>query len=162
MPNKNHQSVSKKTSPSPPPPLDSPSPSPNLAALLQENQVLKEQVARTLADYQNLLRRQKEDQAKVVEYARITVFASLIQPLEHLSLAAASLKDQGLDMVLKQFWSELEAQGLREVKPEGEKFNPETMEAVEKVGEGEKVIAVLSPGYTLGDKLIQVAKVKVG
>ncbi len=127
-----------------------------------EAQRCAEQAARALADYQNLLRRQKEEQGKMVQVARTVIFESLLQPLTHLSLAARNLNDQGLNMVINQFWQTLHEQGLKEVQPIGEKFNPETMEAMEKIGEGEMVKEVMSPGYMLGDQVIQVARVKVG
>lgn len=123
---------------------------------------LKEKAARAIADYQNLLRRQKDEQGKMVQAARVITFSSLLQPLNHLALAAQNLNDQGLNMVVSQFWQTLNEQGLQEIKPVGEKFNPATMEAIEKVGEGEEVKEVLAPGYKLGEQVIQVAKVKVG
>ncbi len=122
----------------------------------------QEQASRALADYQNLVRRQKEDQSKMAQVARMMIFASLLEPLRNLAFAAKSLDDQGLNMVIEQFWQVLGEQGLKEIKPMGEKFDPKTMEAVEKLGEGEIVQEVLTPGYSLGEQVLQVAKVKVG
>lgn len=130
--------------------------------LIAEAERCREQAARAMADYQNLTRHQKEDQGKMVQVARMMIFESLLQPLTHLSLAAKSLHDQGLDLVVGQFWQTLTEQGLKEIRPEGEKFNPETMEAIEKTGEGEVVTEVVSPGYLLNEQVLQVAKVKVG
>jgi molecular chaperone GrpE len=127
-----------------------------------ENTALKEQLSRALADYQNLVRRQKETQADIVTYARIEIFESLLQPLEHLSLAAKSLNDQGLNLVVNQFWQTLSAQGLNEFRPDGEKFDAQTMEVIEKNGDGDTVSATLSPGYRLNGQVIKVAKVRVG
>ena len=127
-----------------------------------EKKELKEKAARAVADYQNLLRRQKDEQGKMVQAARAITFGSLLQPLNHLALAAQNLHDQGLNMVVDQFWQTLNEQGLQEIRPLGEKFNPETMEAIEKVGEGEEVKEVLAPGYKLNEQTLQVAKVKVG
>ena len=133
-----------------------------LQQLEAENTALQEKATRALADYQNLVRRQQEDQVKIVEYARITIFESLLQPLEHLSLAAKNLNDQGLNMVISQFWQTLEEQGLKELVPEGEEFDPNSMEAVKKTGDGEMVKEVLSPGYQLNGHTIKVARVVVG
>lgn len=133
-----------------------------IETLQQENSHLADQAARALADYQNLVRRQQEDQAKMVEFCRVGIFEDLLKPLEHLSLAAANLKNEGLDMVIKQLWQTLEKQGLQEYRPQGEQFNPETMEVMTKAGDGETVLEVLSPGYKLNGHIIQVARVKVG
>lgn len=127
-----------------------------------EKAELKEKAARAVADYQNLWRRQKDEQGKMIQAARAITFGSLLQPLNHLALAAQNLDNQGLNMVVNQFWQTLNEQGLQEIKPLGEKFDPMSMEAIEKVGEGETVKEVLAPGYKLNEQVIQVAKVKVG
>lgn len=135
---------------------------PDLATLQTENQKLQEQANRALADYQNLVRRQQEDRANITAFAKGEIFTQFLQPLEHLSLAATSLNDEGLNLVVKQFWEVLQAQGLSEYRPLGEVFNPATMEAIEKVGKGEKVVEVCFPGYLLNGQTLKVAKVKVG
>lgn len=135
---------------------------PDLITLQAENQKLQEQANRALADYQNLVRRQQEDRVNITAFAKGEIFTSLLQPLEHLSLAATSLNDKGLNLVVKQFWEVLQAQGLSEYRPLGESFDPNTMEAIEKVGKGEKVVEVCFPGYLLNGQTLKVAKVKVG
>ena len=133
-----------------------------LQALQAENKKLREQASRALADYQNLERRQRADQAKSIDYAKETIFADLLQPLEHLSLAAASLKDAGLDMVVKQFWEALAGLGLTKIEPLGQPFDANTMEAIAKVGDGDTVKEVVALGFALGDRVLKPAKVKVG
>lgn len=133
-----------------------------LAALRQENQTLKEQASRALADYQNLERRMREQQSQTYTYAKQEVFDKILQPLEHLDLAAKTLQDQGLDMVVKQFWEVLGEQGLEMIVPTGLPFDAASMEALEKVGEGETVQEVVAPGFKLGDHVLKPAKVKVG
>lgn len=133
-----------------------------LLDLQAENARLKEQAARTLADYQNLERRVQADRARAIEWARMTIYEGLLQPLEHLDLAAAALHDKGLDMVVDGFWQVLGEGGLQKIAPQGEKFDVNTMEAVEKVGEGETVTEVVAPGFRLGEQVLRPAKVKVG
>ena len=128
----------------------------------QEAQRCQDQAVHALADYQNLLRRQKEDQEKMAQVAKSVIFSSLLQPLNHLSLAAQALNDQGLNMVIDQFWQVLHEQGLKEISPLNQEFNPNTMEAIERTGDGNCVTQVLSPGYALGEQVLQVAKVRVG
>jgi len=48
---------------------------------------------------------------------------------------------------------------VEEIKTVGEKFNHNTMEAIE--GKGEKVVKELRPGYKLNGKVIIAAKVIV-
>jgi len=76
---------------------------------------------------------------------------------------ADHLNDQGLSLMVDQFKSILEGEGVKKLEVKAKKFNPETMDCVELVaGDKEKVIEVVQPGYLLNDKVIRPAKVKVG
>lgn len=117
---------------------------------------------RALADYHNVVRRAQEEKGRIIKLAAQEVLSDLVQPLDHLSLAAAQLKDKGLTMVLNQIWQVLNKHGLHEINPEGETFDPATMEAIETSGEGEVVVNVAAKGYQLNGETIRVAKVVVG
>ncbi len=137
-----------------------------LSALEQEVVSLREQLRialerekRSLADYQNLVRRTQEERATLVKFANKDLCEALLQPLEHLSLAALSLHDKGLDMVLAQFWKELARFGLTEMEVLGKTFDVATMEVVEKRAKGERVIEVVRKGYLLSGEVLQHAQV---
>lgn len=134
-----------------------------LHQLQQELQQCSERERRALADYQNVLRRSQEERAKLIALANADLMQSLLQPLDHLELAARQLQDKGLDMVLAQFKGTLTQFGLEPIAVEGKKFDIETMEAVErKSPEGETVVEVRATGYTLNGQVIRHAKVVVG
>jgi len=141
-------------------PVDQPS---EQAAELAELQKLLaaslEREKRALADYQNLQRRSNEQRLELVKMANKDLCQALLQPLEHLSLAALNLHDKGLDMVVEQFWKELQNFGLQEIPVLGQNFNLEIMEVVDKKEHGEKVIEVVRKGYTLHGEVIQHAQV---
>ena len=62
-----------------------------------------------------------------------------------------------------QFQTILESEGISEIKTQSEKFNPETMDAVEVIeGKKDKVVEVTCKGYLLNGKVLRPAKVKVG
>ena len=130
---------------------------------IQELQLLlassMEREKRILADYQNLQRRSQEERLAFIKMANKDLFEALLQPLGHLSLAAASLKDRGLDMVIEQFWKELQNFGLAEIEVLGKEFDLKTMEVVDKKGDGEKVVEVVRKGFTLNGEVIQHAQV---
>lgn len=144
------------------------------APLSLEDQILElhsklklaqESEKRVLADYQNLLRRTREEKVEWARLANLELVEAMLEPLRNLSLAAKSLNDQGLDMVITQFWQKLNDQGLEEISADqvlNQPFDVETMEAVERKGEGELVIEVLTPGYKLNDRVITHARVIVG
>jgi len=117
---------------------------------------------RALADYQNLVRRTREDRSKVAKIAGRDFIESLLEPFEHLSLAAEQLKDPGINMVVTELWQALASQGLQEIEAMGKKFDVNTMEVVERVGDGDIVVKVIRRGYMLNGEVIQHAKVVVG
>jgi len=120
-----------------------------------------EREKRILADYQNLVKRNQEERVKFLQLANKSLIETLLSPLEHLSMAAEQLDDQGLNMVIRDFWQVLEEAGLEEIYPKGKNFDLETMEVVDKEGEGEKVAKVVRRGYRLNGQVIQHAKVIV-
>jgi molecular chaperone GrpE len=130
---------------------------------IQELQLLLnaslEREKRVLADYQNLQRRSMEERAAFIKMANKDFCQVLLQPLEHLSLAATNLKDQGLNMVVDQFWKQLRDFGLEELEVMGQKFDLNTMEVVDKQGDGEKVTKIVRKGYKLNGEVIQHAQV---
>jgi len=117
---------------------------------------------RTQADYQNLQRRSREERQQWVKLATREFVSALLEPLDHLGLAAQQLNDQGLNMTIAQLWERLREQGLEEIDPLNQPFDVQTMEAVDHEGDGEIVISVVKKGYSLNGEVIQHAKVIVG
>lgn len=128
-------------------------------ALEQQLIQAREAERRALADYQNLAKRNQEQQLKMVKFASRELLSALMQPLDHLDLAAAQLKDPGLDMVVKQFWQVLETAGVQEVAAVGQPVDPHTMEVVQAGDKKQKVTQVIRKGYLLHGELLQPAKV---
>ncbi|MDQ3008621.1 MAG: nucleotide exchange factor GrpE [bacterium] len=122
----------------------------------------QESERRSLADYQNLVRRTQADRIKMAKMANQELVVALLQPLDHLELAAKQINDQGLTMVVTQLWQTLNQQGLEKLDIDGKKFDPVLMEVVDKNGEGDVVTSVLQQGYQLNGEVIQPAKVVVG
>ncbi|MBN2884630.1 nucleotide exchange factor GrpE [Patescibacteria group bacterium] len=121
-----------------------------------------------LADYQNLLKQSAKDKESFVKFALGDFLQELLPVYDHLKMSLATLPDnekesawvKGVEYVLKQFKDLLETRGVMEIKTVGEKFDHNTMEALE--GEGEKVIKEVMAGYTLNGRTIRAAKVIVG
>lgn len=134
----------------------------DLSDLREQLMISQEREKRSLADYQNLLRRVENERSQVVRFANQQLLESLLPVFNHLKKAAAQLEDQGLVMVVNQFKQVLCEAGVEEIMVLGKKFDLETMEAVEKKGEGEIVIDVLEPGYKLKDRVLSHAKVILG
>jgi molecular chaperone GrpE len=125
---------------------------------------------RAKADYQNLVRRNQEERTQFVKFATKELMSDLLQPLDHLSMAAAQLNDTGLNMVIDQLWQRLQQHGLQAIDPVGQPFDVATMEAVEGKTEenntsdnqpAEKMVVgkVVTKGYILNGEVIQFARV---
>jgi molecular chaperone GrpE len=127
---------------------------------------LKNQLARTLADYQNQNKRFQEERAQIFAYSSQRVLENLIPVLDILEKAQEHLEDQGLGMAISEFKRVLKEEGLEEIKPEAHNpFDHELMEVVESVeGDGEKgtVAETVLSGWRFKDgKMVRYAKVKV-
>ncbi len=123
----------------------------------------EESYKRALADYQNLLKRQMKEKEEFVKYANeqivmdfIPVYDNLKTSLEHIEKTEDPWV-KGIEYVIKQFESLLEANGVEEIKTVGEEFDHNTMEAME--GDGNKVVKQIKSGYMLHGKVIVSAKV---
>ncbi|MGD9129651.1 MAG: nucleotide exchange factor GrpE [Candidatus Woesebacteria bacterium] len=134
-----------------------------LKSLCQELQTkltaAEEKEKRTLADYQNLIRRNREERAALIKMANKDLLSGLLQALDNLSRASQEIDNPGLNMVIKQFWQSLKEFGLEEIEVMDQEFDVDTMEVVDKKDKAKKVIAVVSKGYKLNGEVIQHAKV---
>jgi molecular chaperone GrpE len=155
-----------------------PSPEQELAELRAENEKLRDQLLRALADAENTRRRaqrDKEDTARfaVAGFARdlLTTADNLRRALDAVpqdarqqDQALAALMD-GVEVTERELLSVFERHGLTKVDPLGEKFDPNYHQAMYEVpGSGQipgTVAHVMQPGYVLNGRLIRPAMVGV-
>ena len=124
---------------------------------------LETKYLRALADYQNLEKRVEREKDLFVKFANSILILKMLPILDNLERAQEHLKDQGIELVVKQFNDALISEGVTSISDAGGEFNPELHEAVTHgTGEEGKVTEVLEKGYKLGEKVIRPAKVKVG
>ncbi|OGM09525.1 nucleotide exchange factor GrpE [Candidatus Woesebacteria bacterium RBG_13_34_9] len=127
--------------------------------------VLKNQLIRALADYDNLSKRVESEQESWIKFSSERILLKLFPIIDILESAQEHLKDQGLAIAILEFKKILQEEGLEEINPKkGEIFNPEIHEAVESIEGGEKgriaELVVMGWKFKTG-KAIRVAKVKV-
>ncbi len=122
------------------------------------------------AEYENYRRRTQTQSAQRYAEGRNDVISSLFPIGDNLERAIGSIADEntktGLDMVLKAFSKVLEEEGVEEINPVGEPFDPSVAEAIMamEAGEGEEagiVKQVYVKGYKKGDKVLRYAQVIV-
>jgi len=136
---------------------------------IQEEEIdsFKNKYLRALADYQNLMKQTANEKTEFIKYALSDFLQDILPIYDHLKLSMNGLTEedlknpwaQGVNHILKQFKATLEGRGVEEIKTIGEKFDHNTMEAIE--GSGEIVKKEVMPGYKLNGKVIRPAKVVV-
>lgn len=126
---------------------------------------LKSQLARTLADYDNLVKRVERERQEIGKVASAGIVVKLLPVLDNLEAAQKHLQDQGLAIAIGEFTNMLKDEGLSVINPAvGDDFDEEEMEAIEVVaGERDnKVSEVTLTGWKFVDgTVVRHAKVKV-
>ena len=144
-----------------------------LEQLQQENEKLKDQLLRTIAEFDNFRKRTtKEKSDLILNGGKKTVTAILPvlddfeRALEDGSTDVEAVK-AGMQMIFNKFIKTLEGMGVKKIDTQKADFNTDYHEAVAMVpGMGDenkgKVIDCVQTGYTMNDVVIRHAKVAVG
>jgi len=108
---------------------------------------LKEQLARALADYDNLRKRIEREKEDLGKLANIKLVIRLLPVFDMLEGAQRHLSDSGLAITIEEFMKVLKEEGIEKIESApGDKFDEEVHEVVEvvdkdskaKMGEGKK------------------------
>lgn len=103
-----------------------------------EIEELKNQLARALADYDNLKKRTEKERENFRRLASLGFIARLLPVCDMLEDAQEHLKDPGLAIIIKELTDLFEEEGVERVKVEKDtKFDENLHEAVELAGDGE-------------------------
>ena len=144
-----------------------------LEQLQQENEKLKDQLLRTIAEFDNFRNRTtKEKSDLILNGGKKTVTAILPvlddfeRALEDGSTDVEAVK-AGMQMIFNKFIKTLEGMGVKKIDTQKADFNTDYHEAVAMVpGMGDenkgKVMDCVQTGYTMNDEVIRHAKVAVG
>lgn len=126
---------------------------------------LKKQLARALADYDNLRKRVEREKGQWEKIASARVIVKLLSVFDMLEEAQKHIKDSGIALTLEEFERILEEEGVEKIKPKtGEKFDERFHEAVEVEEDDEegKISGIILTGWRFIDgPVIRPAKVKV-
>ncbi len=131
----------------------------------------KEQLLRTLAEYDNYRKRTAKEKEALRKECIADSVESFLPVIDNLHRAKESLASQegvdtqGVELVLKQFEEIMASLGVEEIIAEGQEFDPNLHNAVMHVEDenlGENMVAeVFSKGYRIGDRVIRHCVVKV-
>jgi molecular chaperone GrpE len=126
---------------------------------------------RAAADFQNYKRRTEQERQEVALLANAALIINILPILDDLERALRNVDAHlagltwvdGIRLIYRKLQAILEASGVKEIKTEGQDFDPRYHEATMQ-GEGEegKVVAEVQRGYMLGDRVLRPAMVVVG
>ena len=126
---------------------------------------------RLAAEYDNYRKRTAKEKESLYNDAKIDTVKALLGVYDNLERGIAQYGDEesphrkGLEMVFNQFKESLRKLGVETMDAVGQPFDPEKHNAVMHIEDesyGENTVAeVLQQGFTLGDKVLRFAIVKV-
>src|SRR4051812_40998180 len=144
-----------------------------LASAKQEAAANFDRYTRAVADLENFRKRTLREKEELRQFAASGLMEDVIPILDNLSLGLAAARQQtdvkpiveGITLVLEQFKTTLMRHGLKEVKPDGQRFDPNFHECISHQPSAgvpeEHVMQVVRPGYTLNARLLRPASVIV-
>jgi molecular chaperone GrpE len=142
-----------------------------VAELTEQLKKASEVASRAQAELQNVKIRLEREAGELRKYASEAVLLKLLPTIDNLQRALKSVPTdigdnawvKGIIALEQQFLKEVGDMGLKRFDSVGAKADPRTEEII-MAGPGKEgvVIEMLEDGYTLHDKVIRPAKVKVG
>ena len=129
----------------------------------------KDKWMRSAAEFDNFRKRNEQTRRNAYLDGKADVLLKIFPVGDNLERALLTCDEQtkkGIELVLRSFKKLLEEEGIEEIDPKDEEFDPAFCEAVmsEPAAEGVEpgyVIEVFRKGYKKGGKVIRYAQVKV-
>ncbi len=134
---------------------------------------LKDNLLRTMADFDNFRKRSRRELADAERMAREDLLREMLPVFDNLDRAgqhAGSAKDiqsivDGIQMVMRQFLDTLGRLGIERIEAVGQPFDPAVHEAIQQMETTEVpagcVAAEVLTGYRQGERLVRPAMVVV-
>ena len=143
--------------------------------LEKANAELKDQMLRRQAELENYRKRLIRDKEEAIQFSNENLIRDLLGFLDNMDRALAAAKNggdlnglvEGFEMTRDQLLSTLDRNwGLKAIDSVGKEFDPSLHEACMMAVDGsldkETVLDEFQKGYTLHDRVIRPAKVKIG
>ncbi len=136
----------------------------------EEAKEYKDRWMRSVAEFDNYKKRNANLWKEAYSEGLSDAIVKILPVGDHLDMAVSlgldKKTEEGVMLIRKKFDDILKTLEIEEINPVGEKFNPETAEAIMQVEgedgeESETVKQVFQKGYKYKDKMIRYAKVSV-
>jgi molecular chaperone GrpE len=149
---------------------------PTYDELVEERDILKDRLMRSLADLENLRKRSDRDRKDAELYGGTKLARDLLSVFDNMSRALDNIDDdlrekasalvEGLELTQRELLSIFLRHKIDQIEPkEGEKFDPKYHQAMFEapiVGtEKGSIIQVMTKGFKIGDRLLRASQVGV-
>jgi len=124
---------------------------------------------RLQADFENYKRRTETEKSEFMIYSNSELIKKLLPLLDNFEIALKNTEKheefiKGIELIFSQFIDILKDRKVERIKSVGEKFDPNKHEALmaqESNEESNMILEEFQSGYTIGEKILRPAKVKV-
>lgn len=136
-----------------------------IVELNQKLQESEEKYLRLYAEFDNYRKRTQKDKEEIAVNTKVRMLTSILDMDNDLSFAIKSVKSteaqDGLKLISSKLESFLKTQGIEEIQTET--YDDELHEVISVIpSEEEKIIDVVSKGYTLNGKPFRYPKIILG
>ena len=128
----------------------------------------KDEVLRAHAEMENIRNRSRQEVTKAYKFALESFVKELLPVLDSLERSLENLDDgmkEGIELTLQMLLGIMKKEGIEQIEPLHEPFNPQQHEAMSvqqnSEVEANTVLAVMQKGYILNGRLIRPAMVVV-
>jgi molecular chaperone GrpE len=155
----------------------------DLKKKVEELEGLRQKFLLSAADYENAKKRNAREKEDFIKFSQERILKDLLPVLDNFGRAvshantananASGYEDlrqnlntviSGVERVQKQLDDILKRHGLKRIETAGQTFNPHFHEVVAHVaeeGKEDQIVDELETGYTLHDRLLRAAKVRI-
>ena len=149
---------------------------PTYDELVEERDILKDRLMRSLADLENLRKRSDRDRKDAELYGGTKLARDLLSVFDNMSRALDNIDEdlrekasalvEGLELTQRELLSIFLRHKIDQIEPkEGEKFDPKYHQAMFEAPiagtEKGSIIQVMTKGFKIGDRLLRASQVGV-
>jgi molecular chaperone GrpE len=138
--------------------------------LAAEKAEVEDRLRRAWAEFENARRRAERERSDFLQFATADLVRNLLPVLDDFERArrtetADKEYAKGVELIYQRFYDTLKRMGLEPIETEGQKFDPNHHEAVQREqtedAEDQAILGELQRGYNFKGKLLRPAWVKV-